>query len=271
MTGLLLAVALATAPAPQLGAAVAVEQPTRGPVVSVLGDITVRSDVTGDVVALGGSVFLAPGVTVHGDAVALGGRVGGAGRVAGRAVGVGGPVDVLSLAGATGNPAQAFGIGVLRVGVWVTLAALVVLFRPRTARSIAAQLEAQRWRVPLLGAIVLLVWLVAVVLALVVAATPLGIACVLLAVAALLAAKVLGIIGVAWLIGRAAAPRLPLALRGEAARTAAAVFALAAVSLVPVLGSAIWLLANVTGIGAFAAQAAQRRPLAVLVPRLAAR
>jgi len=47
----------------------------------------------------------------------------------------------------------------------------------------------------MIGALALLVWLAVVVLALAVTNSPLGVACLLLAVAALLAAKLAGVVG----------------------------------------------------------------------------
>lgn len=62
-----------------------------GDVVAVMGSVTVRGEVTGNVVAVGGSVLLEPGASVEGDAVAVGGvleQEAGA-RVGGESVSVG--------------------------------------------------------------------------------------------------------------------------------------------------------------------------------------
>lgn len=270
MTALLLAGVLAVAPVPRVGVSVSVDQPTRGPVVAVLGDVIVSSEVVGDVVALGGNVELAPGAVVRGDVVAVGGDPFGPGTVIGRAVGVGGlAFDRGRAPGARGS--VAWGLGLLRAGLWVTLGSLLVLLLPRWVRGAGERLARQSWRSPLIGVLALLVWLVAVMVALAVTTTPLGAACLLLAVGLLLVAKLVGIVGIAWVLGRAAARFLPGAWRGELPRTGVALLVLAGVSLVPGIGAGVWLIANVVGIGAAVGALLARYPLALLLPRLATR
>ena len=271
MSALLLAVALAAAPAPRVGAAVDVARPTRGPVVAILADVVVSSEVVGDVVAVGGDVELAPGAVVHGDVVALGGSAFGTGSVTGRVVSLGGfgpgPGRRPSR---PGDPA-AWGLGLLRVGAWVTLGTLLLLAAPRWVRGSAVRVTTQLWQTPLTGVLVLVVWFVTVVLALALTGTPLGVACLLLAVAVLLLAKVVGVVGVACALGRAAAPALPFAWRGELPRTGVALLVLAGFSAVPILGSAVWLVVNVVGVGAVAGALLQRRVLVPALVRLGAR
>jgi hypothetical protein len=271
VTALLLAAALVAAPAPRVGANVDVAQPTRGPVVVVLADVVVSSEVVGDVVAVGGDVELAPGALVRGDVVALGGSTFGVGRVTGRIVSLGalGPARGDRLVRTGGR--AAWGVALLRVGVWVTLGTLLLLGVPGSVRGAGEQAARQLWQTPLAGVLALLVWFVVVVLALLVTATPLGAACLLLAVALLLIAKVIGIAGVAWALGRVAVPLLPLAWRGELPRTGVALLVLAGFSTVPVLGAAVWLVVNVMGVGAVVGVLVQRRALVPVLARLGAR
>lgn len=270
MTALLLAAVLAAAPVPRIGVSVSVEQPTRGPVVAVLGDVVVSSEVVGDVVALGGDVELAPGAVVRGDVVAVGGNASGSGTVTGRAVGVGGlGFNRGRVAGARGP--VAWGLDLLRAGLWVTLGSWLVLLLPRWVRGAGERLARQSWQSPLIGVLALLVWLFSVMVALAVTTTPLGAACLLLAVGLLLAAKLVGIVGVAWVLGGAAARFLPGAWRSELPRTGVALLVLAGVSLVPVVGASLWLIANVVGIGAAVGALLARYPLTLLFPRLATR
>jgi hypothetical protein len=271
VTALLLAAALAAAPIPQVGAGLNIERPTQGPVIAVLGDVTVSSEVVGDVVALGGDVELGPGAVVHGDVVALGGNTFGTGRVTGRVVGLG------SLGfGARGHAARpagsvAWGMGLLRIGLWVIVGSLLLLLAPRAARGAGEQVVRQLWQTPVIGVLGLLVWFVTVVLALGVTATPLGAGCLLLAVALLLLAKFVGVVGVAWVLGRAAIPALPATWRGELPRTGIAILVLAALSAIPFLGAAVWLIVNVLGVGAVVGAVLHRLPLARPLPGLAAR
>jgi hypothetical protein len=271
VTALLLAAALAAAPVPQVGVALVIERPTQGPVVAVLGDITVSSEVVGDVVALGGDVELAAGAVVRGDVVALGGSAFGAGTATGRVVGLG------SLGfGARGHETRpagsvAWGMGLLRIGLWVIVGSLLVLLAPQAVRGAGEQVVRQLWQTPVIGVLGLLVWVVTVVFALGVTATPLGAGCLLLAVALLLLAKIVGVVGAAWVLGRAAVPALPAAWRGELPRTGLATLVLAALSTIPIFGSALWLVVNVLGVGAVVGALLHRLPLARPLPRLAAR
>ena len=272
MIGVVLAGVLAAAPLPQLGGTVVVDRPTAGPVVVLLGDVRVASEVVGDVVAVGGNVELARGSSVRGDVVALGGRASGPGAVSGRVASEWGVAPFTAAGGpARGDAASAWGFALLRAGVWAVLGSLVLLALPGPVRSLRIQLVRQRWRAALVGALALVVWLAAVVLAMALTGSPAGAACLLLAVACLLIAKLFGVVAVASLLGEAAAPHLPLALRGEIARSGTALLVLAGLTLVPVLGAALWLLANVVGIGAVVGTALQRRPLALLLPSIAAR
>ena len=271
MTALLLAAVLAAAPVPEVGVALVVERPTKGPVVAVLGDITVSSEVEGDVVALGGDVELGPGAVVHGDVVALGGSAFGTGIATGRVVGL--SSLGLGARGRTTRPAGsvAWGMGLLRIGVWVIVGSLLVLLAPQAVRGVGEQVVRQLWQTPVIGVLGLLVWVVTVVFALGVTATPLGAGCLLLAVALLLLAKVVGVVGAAWVLGKAAVPALPAAWRGELPRTGVATLVLAALSAVPIFGGAVWLVVNVLGIGAVVGAALHRLPLARPLPGLAAR
>ena len=271
MTALLLAAALAAAPMPRVGAALVIDRPTQGPVVAVLGDVVVSSEVVGDVVAVGGDVELAPGAVVRGDVVALGGSAFGPGGATGRVVGLGS----LGLGrGGYASPTAgsvAWGLGLLRVGLWVMLGSLLLLLVPRAVRGTGEQALRQLWQTPVIGVLALLVWLVTVVLALAVTATPLGAGCLLLAVGLLLLAKLVGVVGVAWLLGKSAVAVLPLAWRGELPRTGIALLIMAALSALPVFGAAVWLVVNVVGVGSVVGALLQRLPLALPFPRLAAR
>ncbi|MBZ5590110.1 MAG: hypothetical protein LAO05_16265 [Acidobacteriia bacterium] len=272
MTALLLAGALLAAPVPRLGTAVVVERPTVGPVVALLADVHVSSDVVGDVIALGGDVELAPDASVHGDVVALGGRVTGPGKVTGRVASAGG-LGLLGSGGseASGGSLSALGLGLLRAGVWLTLGSLMILAVPRQVRALGLRLASERIRSGVMGVLALLVWLAVVILAVAVTNSPLGVACLLLAVAVLLAAKLAGVVAVAWAVGGAMARVLPVRLRGELARTGVSLFVLLLLALVPVIGTAVWLLVNVVGIGAVVGALLERRPLALVLPSFATR
>jgi hypothetical protein len=258
---LLLAATLAAAPAPQLGADVVIKTPTLGPVVGVLGSVRVETEVSGDVIALGGDVVLAESARVEGDVVALGGSVAGSGSATGRIVSMA-ALDAIAFAAVPGvdSARAAWGIRLLRVGGWMVLVTVVLLALPRQVRRGGEQLRTMPIRTLAVGALSLGVWLVLVLLALALSVSRLGIILLLAGVAVLVAAKVLGLLAVAWVLGLRLRGALPVAWRSEIARTGVGMFVLAAAGLLPVLGSAVWLAANVAGVGAMVA--------ALVAPRL---
>jgi len=260
---LLLAATLAAAPAPRLGVDVEVRTPTKGPVIGILGSVRVEADVAGDVIALGGDVVLGPGVRVEGDAIAVGGAVGGTGTATGRAVSAA-SLDAAAFPplGGAASPRIAWGMRALRVGGWMVVAALLLVAFPRQVRRGGEHVHTMPVRTLLVGGLSLAVWMVVALLTLALSASRLGVAILLAGVVLLLVAKVLGLLSVAWLLGLLLRQALPTALRSELARTGVAMFALAAIGLLPVLGSLVWLAANVAGVGAMVA--------VLVVPRLAA-
>jgi hypothetical protein len=269
---LLLVGVLASAPPPQLGQAVAILMPTSGPVVSVLADITINSDVVGDVVALGGSVRLGAGARVHGDVVVLGGSVAGDGAIEGRTVTAG---DGWLLGGAglpaSGSRRAELGAALVRIGAWVALGSLLLVFLPGKVRLVAVEAQERPLRTVLVGVLSLAVWLAVAMLALLVVSTPIGAVFLLLAIVGFLVAKAVGVVAVAWLVGRSLRPLLPARWRGEVIRTSLALGALTAASLLPVIGEPLWVLLSIGGIGAFCAVCFQWRPFQALLPHLALR
>jgi hypothetical protein len=263
MISLVLAAAVAAAPAPIIGADVAIERPTRGPVVSLAGDIRVGAAVEGDVIALGGDVVLLPAATVSGDAVALGGRVTDGGAVAGRRVGTGG-----WLRPAAGG-AQAWGLHLLRLGIWLVAIGFTGLLAGPAARRSGLQIAVSPLRSVVAGGLLVTVFVAFMMLALAASGTSLGIALVAVGVVMFLTAKVLGVVAVAWAIGRMLAPRLPAPLRGDTAAASFGMVALVAISLVPVMGEILWLLANTAGMGAVVLAHLRRPAVVAVVPHAA--
>jgi len=264
---LLLAATLAAAPAPRLGAEVVIAEPTRGPVVAVLGSVRVDAEIVGDVVALGGDVTLGDGGRVVGDVVAVGGAIDGGARVAGRAI------AVATLDGSASDGVRphrtTWGLRALRVGGWVVVASILLVALPRQVRRGGESLRLMPVRTLAVGVLSVGVWLVAVLLALALSASRLGIVLLLAGIAAFLVAKVLGLLAVAWLAGWGARGLLPPAWRNEISRTGAGMFALAVAGVVPLVGPLVWLAANVAGVGAVvvALVAPRLTPLALSLQR----
>lgn len=268
MIALLLAGVLAAAPTPRLGADVAIEVPTTGTVVSLAAEVRVASLVDGDVVAVAGDVVLLPGAEVRGDVIALGGEISGAGTVAGRTV----AFAPLGLAGTRpAASATAWGLALLRLGGWLVLTGLLTTVAPRLVRRMAAPIGERAWITVPLGLLGLAVWLAVMVLVLAAAAGPIGILVALLGVALLLVAKVVGIVGLSWWLGRRLSASLPLPLRGEVPSTSAVVLLLALLGMVPFVGAGLWAAANVVGIGAVVRAAIRPQPVALALSRALAR
>ncbi|MCX7895962.1 MAG: hypothetical protein N2447_08455, partial [Thermoanaerobaculum sp.] len=61
--------------------------------------------------------------------------------------------------------------------------------------------------------------------------------------------KVVGLVGVAWGVGCVLRPLLPLTWRGELPRTGLAMAILVVLSWLPWFGPALWVVANVVGVG----------------------
>ncbi len=235
-------------PVPRLGTTVTVDAPTAGPVVSLAGDVRVCAEVVGDVVAVAGSVVLEAGARVHGDVVALGGQVKGEGQASGRVVGLAPSSGPASRRAAPDGGRLWLGAALLRLGLWLVAASLLLLAAPRLVRRAGEPVLAAPLRTVGVGVASLVVWLAAVILA--VAAAARGGAVVLLAaLALLLAVKAVGVMAVAWVLAGLAAPVLPPGWRGEMVRTNLLLALLVAASLLPALGWPLWLGVNLVGIG----------------------
>lgn len=271
MTALLLAGALLAPPPAIPGNDVFIDKPVKGPVVAMAGSVRVAADVDGDVIAFAGDVMLDPGVRVSGDVVALGGRVLGTGRADGRVValsawgGAGGPG-----AGRTSGVAG-WGLLLVRAGMWTLLATILLAAGPRVVRRSGQQIEQQPVRALLVGVLLLALWLVGAVVALALLATPLGVVLLTAEIFALVAAKLVGVVTAAWVVGSLLARFLPVALRGEIPRTGVAMLLLAAVAALPIVGGGLWVLANVAGIGALGAAVLDPKAAPLLALRVAAR
>jgi hypothetical protein len=251
VTALLLVAALAAPPPPILGRDVRIDRPTGGTVVALGGAVRVAARVTGDVVAIAGDIAIVDGGSVSGDVVAVGGRVIGRGPVGGRVV------SISAIGGASGGrhvPGRVrAGLALFRAGLWVLAVTALVLLAPRLVRRTGAGLLALGWRAIVVGLGALAVWLVVLVLALAAGAWSVGKLLVLLGIIVFLGAKLVGLSVVAWAVGRGLVVVLPPSLRGEVPRAGVGALVLLACAAIPVAGDALWLAANLVGLGAVAA------------------
>lgn len=267
MLNLLMAVALAVPPAPVPGESVEVRVATAGTVVSLAGDVIVTAPVSGDVVALAGDVVVRQGGRVSGDAVAVGGRVTGDGEVGGRTVslagwGVSDPVTGTVLE----SGLRSWGLRLAWLGAWLVAANILLLAAPRSVRRSGSVLGGYPARTLAAGGAFLVVCLAVLVVALALSRSIVGVFLFVVALTVLVTAKWVGMVGLAWVIGRGLASRLPAALRGEVVRTAGALTLLCLIGSIPWIGPVVWAAANVAAVGAAATVVMQRRPLLAMLP-----
>lgn len=209
-------------------------------VVVVAGDVRVEGRVAGNLVVVLGDVELTGGGRVDGDLVVLGGSVEGVCPVGGRTWVVGGTGP---RAGAPG------GWNLIRLGLWLLLAFALLAFYPQGVRVVGRGVEGQLVAAVASGLGFFLLWAALAILVGVTVAG--GMQLVLWAALAgvLVGFKALGVVGLAWAIGTGLRVWLPTPLRGEFPRTGVALALLVILSWAPVVGPALWVLANLVGVG----------------------
>ena len=215
-----------------------------GSIIVADGDVTIRGNVTGDVVTFAGTAILGRRANVEGDLfygdkepqVASGAQVGG---------------DVEKI------DAGDVGLG-LSIGVWIAvtvstllLGLLLLLLFPKAADATARTLKARKGMVALTGVLAfILLPVIGVVLLVTVVGIPLGVGLLL----ALLPLYGLGYTAGAFLVGR-----LILSKSSRIVAFLVGLVILRALAIVPFLGSLVWLIATILGLGALLLTALRSR------------
>ncbi len=224
---------------------------------SLGGDVDLRARVSGDVVAWGGSIRLAPGSSVGGNLIAFGANVtGDHGAVGGRIL-TPGSLAELYLSEAKRGPlhpssgkdlATSLGLRLLVLSIWVALSALVLRLwsgpAARAARCFAEN-PAAAAAAGLAGVVFLLVAGVTAFSAFP-SALRVPLAAAILAVAAAL--KIFGMTAFFLFLGQTIGRRFSPRNRPAALALGLAVAGL--VSLVPFAGPLLWSAASVVSVGA---------------------
>ncbi len=196
---------------------VAADEEVNGPVVAVLGSVTVNGRVRDNVVAVGGNIHLGPSAEVRGDVVAVGGTVdrdAGA-SVAGNISEVSFPPvhirpgwDVRWVPWFDAGPWRAVRLlgSLLRMALFTLLATLVLLLAPRAVQRVEMAVTTQPWKSVLVGLLAQLFFIpLLVIVGVVLAVSIIGIPLLVLlpfAVLAFFVALLLGFTGSASGLGR---------------------------------------------------------------------
>lgn len=256
---LLLTAAVSSAPVTAakraFGRDLEVTEPVSGNVVGVFSDVRIDAPVSGNVIVWGGAARFGPNGSVDGNLSVFGGDIVAApGRPAPVKGSVSTPGSLLRLylqemhrAPWERSPSTARGIRLVSLSVWL-FGSLVLLYLFGSPFARAAARAEEDWTGSLLaGALgVLTLFLAATAaLALLPAALSLPIALAFAAVA--VAAKIFGMAALFLLLGQKILKNVSPARRPTA--LAAGFAALAAVSLLPVLGPLVWSAASVVAVG----------------------
>ncbi len=219
---------------------------------AVLDDIRIDGPVQGDVVALGGNVFLGPHARVEGHAVAVLGRVEAAegATITGQRISVSSLAALeLGSAGSTVSLRLVWGIRLLTWGFWLLLATLlVVLFPSRIVRGVwtVGRFPAGSLGLGVLAALTLMAALVAVFSV----GPALGLPGALALLLLFGAGKALGITVIGGMLGGAVLRRITGRSFPMAFEAALGVGLLLGLRMLPVAGGALWAIASVWGLGA---------------------
>ena len=238
-----------------------------GDVVAIGGSVTVDGEVTGDAVSIGGTLTLGPDAVVRGDAVSVGGTLNRAqsARVDGdiTEVGRGGGAfrRGFFFPGMFGTFWSRLGSAagtLLRVGLLVLLAVILVAFGRNPVDRIAARIAATPVRSGLVGLLAEILFLPVLILTVVVLAVSIiGIpllALVPFAVVLLMLVALIGFVGLACQIGRRLTIKLGWTERGDYAAVAVGVVAIGALTLVAklaALAGGVLIGAPLTAVGYF--------------------
>ena len=239
-----------------------VNTPTSGSVFVFGGSANINAPVDGDLLVLGGSVTFAGAGLVRGNVIYTGGRVvNGAGRIRGRSW------AMSSVEGAAAS-LQKTAVIVSLLFFWMIGAILITLASPREVRASSIELRASALHCFTLGLVAVTSFVLTALVFSYLIPFLVGIPlCAGLAVFAALA-KIYGMVSVFHAIGTLVAgtrTREQLVsrkwFRGDLAMVLVGIAILGAIRLIPVVGTVVWSIASVCGVGvALATKFGRREP-----------
>ena len=241
---------------------VTLNEPVRGTVQSYGGALTVASEITGDLLVIGGTVTFTGSGRVRGNLIHANAKLNGVeGRVGGRVY------PLTSLEGAVSAVTKSAIIASLLV-VWLITAVVVTLMSGREIRLSSVELRASAFHCFVLGLVAFTSFVLTSIAFSYLVPYIVGIP--LLAALAVfgILTKVYGMIAIFHAVGTLVAgsrTRSQLAgrkwLRGDLAMVVIGVLILGAIRMIPVVGTILWSLASIFGVGvALATKFGRREP-----------
>lgn len=213
---------------------------------AIAGDLSVNSEVEGDVLVLGGELNLGPAAHIHGDAIAIFGRVNRdpAARIDGRVLHL---EDLASLDPQFENQSQTrLSIFLLTAGFWLLVTSLIGAFLQKRLGRALYQLKILNWRIlpfAILAQLTLMGALIATLglgprFAAPITGMVLGISLIL---------KALGLSLLGWFLGAHILPVSPKIPVNAEIFVGVLIFNL--LRLLPGIGSLCWILISVLALG----------------------
>jgi hypothetical protein len=251
---------------------VIIDYPVTGDIVVMNGSATIDQSVMGDVVVLGGNITLRGNAHVYGDLACLGGNVTGtANRVDGDVFAPGTVNHALTALLPGSHKQHLFAVLVIAIKltlllIWLVATVLLTLAAPREVRQSSIEIRSS----PLHTFAVGLAGFASFILTAIILSSliPFIVGIPLLVVLAVFAifAKVFGTIAVFHAVGTliaGARTREELAsrrfIRGDLAMTMVGLLVLGAIRMIPVVGTIVWGIASLFGVGTALATAFGRR------------
>lgn len=251
---------------------VRVTQPVPGDVVLLNGSAVIEQPVSGDVIVLGGGVTFGGNGRVAGDLICIGGSVvGSQGRVSGEFYAPGSFNDAVTNAIPGANRQRLFVILAVALKLtllllWMLAAILVTMAAGKEVRQASIEVRASPLHTFAVGLVAYTSFILTAIVFSTLVPFLIGIPLMVLLAAFAIAAKVFGTIAVFHCIGTfvaGARNREQLAgrrfLRGDLAMALVGLILLGAIRMIPVVGTIVWGVASLFGMGTTLATAFGRR------------
>lgn len=245
-----------------IGETVTIGEPVRGTVQAYGGALTVASEISGDLLVIGGSVTFRGAGRVRGNLIHAGAKLSNVeGRVSGRVY------PLASLEGAAGAVTKNVIVASLLL-VWLIAAVVVTLMSGREIRASSVELRSSALHCFVVGLVAMTSFVLTAIAFSYLVPYVVGIP--LLAALSVfgILTKVYGMIALFHAVGTLVAgsrTRSQLAgrkwLRGDLAMVVIGVLLLGAIRMIPVVGTILWSLASIFGVGvALATRFGRREP-----------